>query len=450
MEITYHNSATVVIKDDNTKILIDPWLTNGEYFGAWGIYPPYDFKPEVFNDVDYIYISHVHPDHCSPKTLSKLNKKIPVLIHNFSEKYLKKNIEKLGFRVIELENNKRMELKNNLSINIIAADNCNPEICGQLFGCAFSGSEYGTAQIDTMAVIDNKKQVVVNTNDCPFEIAEKTARIVSKQYQNIDLLLVGYAGASSYPQCFNFSEKETEIEANKKGVKRLRAAVNYVQIFNPRYFMPFAGRYTLSGKNYILNKKRGEPDLDYAVEYLTENIDQNKNRCIVLNSKESFDFTTGKSTKKYEKINQKEKEKFTNKVLSKIKFSYEYQPKPSIDSLIKLLPRSYERFNDLRKEISYFTETKIILKLNQNKFVVISCNDQGYEITTPKKIKKIDKFISMVVDDRLLYLLLQGPKKAHWNNADIGSHIQYRRIPNVYEMGLMYCWNYFYSGKYID
>ena len=450
MKLTYHNSAAVVIQDNHTKILVDPWLRNGEYFGSWGIYPPYDFKPEEFDDIDFIYISHIHPDHCSPKTLEKLNKKIPILIHNFPEKYLKKNIEKLGFDVIELENNKRTELKNNLFINIIAADNCNPEICGKLFGCAILGSEYGISQIDTMAVIDNKKQVIVNTNDCPIEIAEKTARTISKEYKKIDLLLVGYAGASSYPQCFNFSEKETRIEANKKSVKRLHGAINYVQIFNPRYFMPFAGRYTLSGKNYLLNKKRGEPDLDYAVEYLTKNVDQNKSKCIVLNSKESFDITSGNSTKKYEKINQKEKEKFTEKILSKIKFDYEYQPSPNIDSLIKLLPSSYERFNDLRKKISYITETKIILKLNQNKFAVVSCNDKGYEITTPEEIKKIDKLISMEVDDRLLYLLLQGPKKAHWNNADIGSHIQYRRMPNVYEMGLMHCWNYFYSGKYID
>jgi len=35
MNITYHNSAAVVIQDNNTKILVDPWLVNGEYFGAW-------------------------------------------------------------------------------------------------------------------------------------------------------------------------------------------------------------------------------------------------------------------------------------------------------------------------------------------------------------------------------------------------------------------------------
>ena len=52
--------------------------------------------------------------------------------------------------------------------------------------------------------------------------------------------------------------------------------------------MPFAGKYTLAGKNYFLNEQRGEPDLDFAVEYLTNNIDQLKNKCVVLNSKESF------------------------------------------------------------------------------------------------------------------------------------------------------------------
>ena len=50
MKLTYHNSAAVVIQDNHTKILVDPWLRNGEYFGSWGIFPPYDFKPEEFRD----------------------------------------------------------------------------------------------------------------------------------------------------------------------------------------------------------------------------------------------------------------------------------------------------------------------------------------------------------------------------------------------------------------
>ena len=448
MKLTYHNSASVVIQENDTKVLIDPWFLNGEYFGAWGIYPPYDFKPEEFDDVDYIYISHIHPDHCSPITLSKLNKKIPILIHDFPEKFLKNNIQQLGFKVIELESNKRVNLSDELFVNIVACDNCNPEICGKILGCAYLESEYGSTQIDTMAVFDNSKQVIVNTNDCPFEISENTAKEVVDQYKNIDLLLVGYAGASSYPQCFNFTERISILEAEKKKLLRLGNAINYVDIFNPRYFMPFAGRYTLAGKNYILNKDRGEPDLDYAIEYLSKNMDQTKNKCIALNSKQSFDLVTGKTSQPYEKTDLIEKEKYVDHILSKIRYDFENESEPEINSLEELISESYLRFDKVRKRIGYTTTTKIILKLTDERFAVISCNGEGYELTSSKELKKIREFISIDTDSRLLYWLLQGPRKAHWNNAELGSHIQFRRVPNIYERGLWYCFNFFYSGKY--
>ena len=448
MKLTSHNSASVVIQENDTKVLIDPWFLNGEYFGAWGIYPPYDFKPEEFDDVDYIYISHIHPDHCSPITLSKLNKKIPILIHDFPEKFLKNNIQQLGFKVIELESNKRVNLSDELFVNIVACDNCNPEICGKILGCAYLESEYGSTQIDTMAVFDNSKQVIVNTNDCPFEISENTAKEVVDQYKNIDLLLVGYAGASSYPQCFNFTERISTLEAEKKKMLRLGNAINYVDIFNPRYFMPFAGRYTLAGKNYILNKDRGEPDLDYAIEYLSKNIDQTKNKCIALNSKQSFDLVTGKTSQPYEKTDLIEKEEYVNHILSKIRYDFENESEPDFNSLEELISESYLRFDKVRKRIGYTTTTKIILKLTDERFVVISCNGEGYELTSSKELKKIREFISIDTDVRLLYWLLQGPRKAHWNNAELGSHIQFRRVPNIYERGLWYCFNFFYSGKY--
>ena len=135
MKITYLNSASVLIEDKNVKILCDPWLDGEEYFGSWGIYPPYNFNSKKFDDVDFIHISNIHPDHCSSSTLSKLNKKIPIIIHKFPEKFLKSFLENLGFNVIELEHNKRTKLKDNVYINVLAADDCNPEICGKLMGC---------------------------------------------------------------------------------------------------------------------------------------------------------------------------------------------------------------------------------------------------------------------------------------------------------------------------
>ena len=39
-------------------------------------------------------------------------------------------------------------------------------------------------------------------------------------------------------------------------------------------------------------------------------------------------------------------------------------------------------------------------------------------------------------DSRLLEQLLKGPKFAHWNNAEIGSHINFFRSTDEYERNL--------------
>ena len=40
------------------------------------------------------------------------------------------------------------------------------------------------------------------------------------------------------------------------------------------------------------------------------------------------------------------------------------------------------------------------------------------------------KYVRYETDVRLLKRLLMGPRFAHWNNAEIGSHIKFFRKPN--------------------
>ena len=93
--------------------------------------------------------------------------------------------------------------------------------------------------------------------------------------------------------------------------------------------------------------------MDYALDYLIKNTNQNETKCIALNSKESFDVTTGTSTKKYQKEDLKFKEQYINEKLSKIKFDFELESEPKITSLLELLPDSYKKFNEIRKKISF-------------------------------------------------------------------------------------------------
>ena len=456
MKITALNSASVLIEDENSqenvKILCDPWLDGEEYFGSWGMYPQYEFRPEKFEDVDFIYISHIHPDHCSGKTLKKLNKKIPVIIHNFPEKSLKFTIENYGFKVIEIEHNLRIRLKRNVFINILAADNCDPNICGKLMGCGLLETKFGTTQIDTMSIIDNGKEVIVNTNDCPFQIAKNTAKIVKSMYPKIDLLLVGYVKASSYPQTFELTEDEKIKESIIKQEQKLETTKEYIDLFEPKYYIPFAGRYTLSGKCTNLNPYRGEPELEYAFEWLKQKIPQEKYKGVILNHDENLDISNGQTSKEYQSISEKNKQEYIKNVLSKKIFDYEKESFPDLSEILELLPKAYENFEITRKIIGWDSDTTIILRLNtENKKigepigVAISCKGNGIQtLMEEKDISKFKKYLLMSLDVRLLKWLLQGPRKAHWSLVDIGCHIRYKRVPNTYERALYYCWNRFF------
>ena len=97
-KIKLYRSATVGIISNEFKLLCDPWLTDGEYYGSWSHYPPFDLETNIdeINSYDAIYISHIHPDHCSEDTLKKISKKIPIYILSYlCVRYITDNFYKL-------------------------------------------------------------------------------------------------------------------------------------------------------------------------------------------------------------------------------------------------------------------------------------------------------------------------------------------------------------------
>lgn len=445
MNLTFLNSASVIIENHGTKILCDPWLVDGEFYGSWAHYPPCSFTPEDFNDVDYIYVSHIHPDHFSTKTLEKMDKKIPILIHSYHFKYLKDNILRLGFTPIEISHNTRTHLKDDLHINILAADNCDPQLCLKYFGCGLAEKTFGSTSIDSMCIIDNGKEVIVNTNDCPFPLGQTSATVIKNSYGNIDMLMAGYSSATAYPQCFDLSNEQKEMEKQIIIQKFFSQAEAYVNLLKPKFFMPFAGRYILAGKNCDLNNQRAVPELEEAYDYFisSKNIDQTLTKCIILNSMSSFDITTGKASDSYKRINQEEKAEYVKSILSKVKYDFEHEKDPETGDLEPLVQKCYERFENKRKELGFSSDTSILLDFDDN-ILAISANGNGYKFESKNEIQKYKKFVQISVDKRLFKWLLLGPKLAHWNNAEIGSHLRYKRNPNIYERGLFYCLNFFH------
>ena len=450
MKIKLYRSATIGLDLNGYMLLMDPWLTDGEYYGSWSHYPYYDLDNNIneINSYNAIYISHIHPDHCSDDTLKKISKKIPIYIHSFHTKFLKLKLERIGFKVIELENNKRTKLDNNAYINIFAADNCNPELCFKFAGCADFTAHGQSQQIDTLSVIDDGKNVLVNVNDCPIELAQSPLQDIKNQYEQINVLLTGYSGAGSYPQCFenlNLEEKINTSQIMRK--KFLNQAIKYIDEIKPNYYLPIAGTYSLTGKLTNLQSLRSVSNVDDAYTFFENYYSlkdlSNSIRALKLNQDCTFDLNTKEYDKNYKKMDYNKYQSYLDSVLSKKLFDYEKDEVPSFDEIYELSKKAHQKFLDKILINNVNLKSDIFVKVNERSLML--SKDKNLLVVRSDEInQKSKKYVRYETDNRLLKRLLMGPKYAHWNNAEIGSHLKFFRKPNVFERNIYSSMVYFH------
>lgn len=454
MQLQYLKSSSVVVESDGVRVLCDPWLLDGAFYGSWTHYPPLEFTPEDFHDVDYIYVSHIHPDHFHRETMLRLDTSTPVLIHDYATNFLRQNIERLGFEVIELPHDERTHLEGDLHINILGADNCDPEVCGSYYGCgwwleseATRGND-GSTQIDSMGVFDDGEHVVVNANDCRWPLSLGACQSVKSQYGDIDLLLMQYTAANFYPQCMMDYSHEQLIENRDRVIEEMYGdAAGFVNALEPRYYMPFAGGYTLGGSLSHLNQYVAGSTRDAARDYFETSgvIEPDHAECVVFNSGEWFDVATGTQSAPYTPQDPEHKQRYIDEVLSQYEFDFEADEMPTNEDLIPLVGTAYEHMEDKRQQVQFESETAVLLDLTDGTFAKLSMQGDGFEVIDGREMQEVDRYVRMSIDPRLLHRILRGPQYAHFNNAQIGSHIGFAKNPDVYERPLYYCMSFFHG-----
>lgn len=439
IKIEHLQSSTQIVHIGEIKVLTDPWLTPGEYYGSWFHFPPFFDAETTALEYDFIYVSHIHPDHLSEETFRRLPQKRPVLVHNYDSKFVKRKIESLGFEVIECNHGKPFFLPNGGSVTIYAADNCNPELCAKFLGCSPAEKRYGSTQIDTFAVFEMNDHAILNTNDCPFDLAETTIRLNRLHEKKIDLLLVGYGGAGPYPQCFRFDSDEAKREAAKaKEIQFLQQAVKYVNLLRPKSFAPFAGTYVLGSRLSKLTEYRGVPSISEALNYIIEKVDCEATG-ILLQKGDVYDVGIG-SLQKNPFVPKQNYDEFIEDI-SRLPLSYDNDEWDD-GELANLVSAAYGRFKAKAREIGFFSETQIVVGSIDNMFI-FSTQQEPRPISSSTHVE--GPVVRMQVDNNLFHRLLRGPRFAHWNNAEIGSHIEYERRPNIFERGLYYCMCFFHQ-----
>jgi UDP-MurNAc hydroxylase len=443
MNLTFIASSTTIVSHKNTKILTDPWILGKPFFGSWAHYPPIENKPDKLNGVNYIYISHVHADHADEETLKSINDDIPIIIYEFDSPALKNRLKGYGKTVIELKHGEEFHCGDGLFIKIFIADDCNPEICHRHFGCGKMETKYRSSTIDTMAIFYNESETILNTNDCPFSLAEKTVERILKSHPKINLLLTGYSGAGAYPQCYEHYSDEDKLGLHGDRYRKLNLdnGMNFIKKVNPVSYMPFAGTYTLAGKASKLEKFKGVHTIEYALDYFKQN---HKSHGFLLNSWETFDVTTLQQTSDYIPVDYEERDKYIEEVLSKVTYTYEDNPKPSLSDILDLIPGAFERFDRKRKEMEFESNTCVYIYLPENKMLKLPFNGEQYEVINESEFDRKD-YVTYRLDEKLLKMILMGPKYAHWNYCEGGNHIMFSRDPDIYQRAVSYCMNYFHN-----
>jgi UDP-MurNAc hydroxylase len=447
MRLRYIKSACVLVECAGKRVLCDPWLTDGAYYGSWYHYPPLRVRPEDFSDVDALYISHVHPDHLDPATLTRLPRSIPVYILEYAERYVFHILKALGFQnVIEVPHGHAVELAPGFAMELLAADNCDPALCGKFFGCASpgTGKSYG---VDSLAVFHGEGAVLVNVNDCPFELAKSVCARVLDKYRRVDMLLVGYSGAGPYPQCFeNLTREQKERKAEEKKKNFLDQAASYIRTLKPSFFMPFAGQYTLGGRLASLNSLRGVPEIE-EVGALFESRRRDApfpGDMVLLDSGETFDLTSGKASRPFTPPSSSERKEYIDKVLSAKKYVYEDAQnveRTDWKDLTEPLAAAAAHMRTFQDRYGHRSEWTAYLDAGQEYLYRVPF-DRGPVEKAARGTEKAP-FVRVGLDYSLLNMILN--KKAHWNNAEIGSHLRYFRAPDVFDRGVYHFMSYLHG-----
>ena len=238
MKITFISNACAVFESSKgTKILSDPWIKDGVFDGSWCHFHPLETKLEDLQEVDAIYVSHVHPDHFDDRFFD-FRKDIPIIVLDHGFNFLHKNLEKLGYKnLIKIKNNETKSFKD-FKLTVFK-----PFSKHNFFE---ENTKVGNL-IDSAIVFESDEQIVFNANDNSPNI--EACKFLKERFGKIDLAMMNYNNAGPYPSCFdNLSEEEKKDEHFLNLERNINFLKENIKALKPKNFMPFAGAYVIGGK----------------------------------------------------------------------------------------------------------------------------------------------------------------------------------------------------------
>lgn len=232
------NHASVLISNGTKKLLTDPWYSGDAFNGGWNLL--YENKNEeivnILDDLNFIWISHEHPDHFSINFFLKYKsiikeKNIKILFQKNKDQRVASFLKKQGFIVLELEDNTEYKIDKDFKLFIQKYD-----------------------FYDSALIVDINKTKIINLNDCPIS-DEKELLKFKERYGRCDFLLSQFSYAA-------WKGGKENLEWRKQAaIEKIQSLKKQSAFLEAKYTIPFASFIFFSDEfNFYLNDSVNKPN----------------------------------------------------------------------------------------------------------------------------------------------------------------------------------------------
>jgi UDP-MurNAc hydroxylase len=418
LKLTNLGGATAILEHKGKRMLFDPWLDDGIFHGSWFHYPPLAVGIEDLGRLDYVYVSHIHEDHCSPGTIEHINRDAELIIMDRKPNFVARFLDVHGFKFSKVHLVKprtEVSIAPDLQVNMLEAD---------------PGNEM-SYMVDSALLLWWDGFTVYNANDCqPYGAG---LEYVAKTYGTLDLALVPYSGGSGYPSCYvNLNDAEKLAEKRRILAARLDNFIGTVRTLDAKHVMPFADQYVVGGSRANLNQFISHPVCPGDVRDRMES-EGLARRLLLLNSGQSYDFDATKKVPaaEYRTFTESDRQAYIDAHLLDAIYDHErtsFNPSIPLERLVGYARARLWEAQQRKKFLPAFTfyldvpERRIRYAIRLDREGVAEC---GWDAPLEQP------YLRIACNFTLMTMLLIG--HVSWNIADAALFLDYERVPNVYD-----------------